>query len=130
MSRDTAYAHAVGRIRTIEKSFIDRSRFQRMIDSPGPEEACKVLVDAGYGYEGRTGQAWDYETLLGDEYKKTYRLLSEVTPQPEIIDMFLVRNDYHNVKVLLKGEFSGIKHTEILNDCSLVPANVKINIKD
>lgn len=86
-----------------------------MIDSKSPEEAMKVLTDAGYGYSsGDVSTPFDYEKLLKEEEKKTYKFLEEIAPEPEIFGLFLLKNDYHNIKVLLKGEFSGNSDESLL----------------
>ena len=49
---------------------------------------------------------YEYENLLRDENKKVYNLMKEIAPEPDVFDLFLISNDYHNIKVLLKSEFS------------------------
>jgi len=132
LSNDTQYAYAVARIRAVEKKLLDKGNIDRMVDAKTPEEALKVAIDAGYGSSsGEALDALEYEQLLKEEQKKTYRLLKEIAPEPEVFDLFLRRNDYHNIKVLLKSEFLGQQNDEILVDTGSIPLNkLKVMLKD
>jgi V/A-type H+-transporting ATPase subunit C len=69
--------------------------------------------------------------LLKEEQRKVYRLMKEISPEPEVFDLFLYRNDYHNVKVILKEEFSGQDADNILMEpSSISPDRLKALIRD
>ena len=51
-----------------------------------------------------------------------YRELSALAPDPQIVDFFRLKYDYHNAKVLLKSEAQGISADELLLDLGRVPA--------
>lgn len=117
MQDGTQYAYAVARIRAIENRLLDRNKLERMLDAKTPSEALRVLEEAGYGNtleEGKNPQ--DYEKLLREELKKVYLLLKKIAPEPEVFNLFLYKNDYHNLKVLLKAELSGQEKEDILVD--------------
>lgn len=128
----TQYAYAVSRIRAIEKKLLNRDKFDRMVDARSPQEALKVLQEAGYGNPSSDFEnIWQYENLLKEEHKKSYNLLRKIAPEPEIFDLFLLSNDYHNIKVILKAEFSGQKESNILNESgSIPPEKLKAMITD
>lgn len=46
---------------------------------------------------------------------------SGLIPDEKIIDVFLYKNDYHNIKVLIKQEVSGIDGSNYLLDGGTVP---------
>ena len=118
---NTRFAYATGRIRVIERLLIDRSGYNRMIDAATVKEAAEVLSEAGYAVAGGTDifagkdprrlgdsfGAHEIENLLEAERRKTGELLMEVSPDEYIANYFLIKNDYHNIKVILKAEFSG-----------------------
>lgn len=109
------YAYATGRIRARELKLLDKNRFDRMLEAPNAEEAYKVLAEAEYGTgTDSTKSVFAFETLLEDEMKKTYALLSEIAPDPEVVDAFKKRYDFFNVKVLLKAELSNQEVPSIL----------------
>lgn len=120
---NSKYIYAVSRIRVIEKNLLTNLSFNRMVDSRTPEEALKILLEAGYGYGSDIKSPLQYEELLKKEYNKVYQLLSELAPEPEIINMFLISNDYHNIKVFLKSEFSGQEAANIV----IEPGSISVN---
>ena len=122
MALDTQYAYAVGKIRALEKRLLDRARMERMIDARSAEEALKVLLEAGYeSGSDDYSDVYEYESLLKNEQLKLYRLLKSIAPEPEAFDIFLLQNDYHNIKVLLKAEFLGQDYDYLLIDTGTIP---------
>lgn len=132
MSDATRYAYSVARIRAIEKKLLDKLKLDRMIEAKAPEEAMKVLVEADYGNASTdTADAAGYESLLAAETKKAYTLLREIAPEPGVFNLFLLRNDYHNAKVVLKNEFLGREEGGSFIDLGTIPVTrLKIMIKD
>jgi len=123
-SKDTQYAYSVSRIRAIERKLLDKGKLDRMVEAKSPEEALKVLQDADYGNRDSDAlNIYEYENLLKDENKKVYSLLKEIAPEPDVFDLFLISNDYHNIKVLLKSEFSGQNSDSLLIESGSIPAD-------
>lgn len=132
MLQDTDYAYAVARIRAVEKKLLNRNGIERMAEAKSPEEALKIVLDAGYESAGAdASNLFEYEKLLKDEQRKVYILLKETAPDPTVFDMFLLREDYHNIKVILKGEFSDGYDDSILSGSGTIPLNrLKIMLKE
>jgi V/A-type H+-transporting ATPase subunit C len=115
------YAYAASYIRAVENKLLDSSRFERMLEATSADEAFKVLIEAEYGYSGaNTENVYSFETVLAEEMNKCYSLLSEITPQIELVNAFRRRHDYFNAKVLLKAEFLGQDAPPILVDSGTV----------
>lgn len=111
------YAYPTARLRAKEVKLLDGSRFERMLEAATPQEAYKVLTESEYGVgSDSAGNALSFETLLSEEMKKTYSLLEELAPHPEVVRAFQRRHDFFNVKVLLKAEFSNQEPPDILAD--------------
>lgn len=128
---NSKYIYAVSRIRAIEKNLLTNLSFDRMVDSRTPEEALKILLEAGYGHGTDVKSPLQYEELLKDEFNKVYQLLSELAPEPEIINIFLISNDYHNIKVFLKSEFSGQEVADIIVEPGSIPVDtLNVMIQD
>jgi V/A-type H+-transporting ATPase subunit C len=129
---DTQYAYSVSRIRAIERKLLDKGKLDRMVEAKSPEEALKVLQEADYGNLGSdSANIYEYENLLGEEYTKVYNLLKEIAPEPDVFDLFLISNDYHNLKVLLKAEFSGQDDNGLLIESGSIPSGkLKTMIRD
>ena len=57
--------------------------------------------------------------------------MNELVPGQEIINMFLLSNDYHNIRVILKSEFSDKDEPDILIEPGTIPiSDLKLMIKD
>ncbi len=123
MALDTQYAYAVGKIRALEKRLLDRARMERMIDARSPEEALKVLLEAGYeSGSDDYRDVYEFESLLKNEQLKVYKLLKSIAPGTGAFEIFQLQNDYHNIKVLLKAEFLEQDNDNMLVDTGTVPA--------
>ncbi len=130
-SNDTQYAYSVSRIRAIERKLLDKGKLDRMVEAKSPDEALKVLNEADYGKSGSDSTIYEYENLLRDENKKVYNLMKEIAPEPDVFDLFLISNDYHNIKVLLKSEFSGQDNDSLLVESGSIPSGkLKTMIRD
>lgn len=120
MSEKT-YAYAVARIRVLEKNLLNKQTLNNMADAKTPDDALKVLKEAGYGDSTENTNVYDYEKLLAQESKRTYALMKELVPDEKMFDMFLYKNDYLNLKVLLKQEVSGVDGEKYLQDNGTIP---------
>ncbi|MGM0651178.1 MAG: V-type ATP synthase subunit C [Bacillota bacterium] len=107
---DTIYAYAVGRIRALETRLVDRARLERMIDASSAEEALKVLAESDYANAiAELADVHDFESILAAELKNTYDLILDISPRPELISIMALRYDVHNLKVLFKAKYLGVK---------------------
>lgn len=121
---EKTYAYAVARIRVLEKNLLNKQTLNNMADAKTPEEALKILKEAGYGDSTDTTNVYDYETLLSEEVKRTYALIRELVPNEKMFDVFLYKNDYQNLKVLLKQEVSGKDGQAYLVDGGTIPLKI------
>lgn len=103
MSDDTRYAYAVGRIRVLETRLLDKSRFDSLVEARNAEEVLKALSDTAYGpFLAELKEVRDFEEALNGELKSVLRLVSELSQDAELTDIFRLRYDFHNLKVFLK----------------------------
>ena len=111
---DTVYAYSVGRVRALETRLLDQTRFERMIDAASGEEALKVLTESDYASAvTELDSVHDFEYMLAAELKNNFDLIMNISPRPELIETLAVRYDVHNLKVLFKAKYLGIK-TDLL----------------
>lgn len=107
---DTVYAYAVGRVRSLETNLLDQGRFERMIEAPSVQEALKVLAESHYASAlADLATSLDFEEMLGESLKSVFALILGLAPRPALIAMLALRYDLHNLKVLLKAHFLGVK---------------------
>lgn len=106
MADDARYAYAVGRIRALEIRLLDKSRFESMVSARDAEEALRTLSDTDYGPflpEPKRGR--DFEVALNGELKSVLGLVSLLSQDAELTDIFRLRYDFHNLKVFLKLKY-------------------------
>ncbi len=119
--KDTDYLFLSTRIRALERSLLSRERMERMLDAQTVGDAVKVLAECGYP-EVEEVTASSINGMLAAVRQRTFDDLYLFAPDPNIIDVFKVKYDYHNAKVLLKSEALGIEADNLLVSTGRVPA--------
>lgn len=111
MPQDSAI-YGVARIRCHEKDLLAQDRLSRLADASA-DEAIRQLVDAGYG-SMPDATIEDADRLIESELNNAYELVREVTFKPTVTDVFLMKADVHNLKMLLKLRLTGGKEKPAL----------------
>ncbi len=93
---DTDYIYAVTLIRIWEKKLIPAQMFQKLYEQGTLEEVMMAAREAGYDTD------LAYDEMLSKEMQKTYASLKQIAPKQQVFDLFLIQNDYHNLKVLMR----------------------------
>jgi V/A-type H+-transporting ATPase subunit C len=103
MADDTRYAYAVARVRGMETHLLDRQWVERLLGETA-DGALKALSDSAYQDAiADVGRPQDLEPGLERALAETLATVSEVSPEPELIDLFRVRWDFRNLKSLVKA---------------------------
>ncbi len=105
-NRDLDYVYLSTRVQAMECGLLTRERMERMLDAPTLDAAAKVLTECGYPDLPRvTPDA--VEEILEQCRGRLMADLEGEMPQPEVLAVFQLQNDYHNAKVLVKAEALG-----------------------
>jgi len=115
------YIFVTAFIRGKEKYLLSQEKVERMLDSKTPDDALKVLYELHYGEGLEDTPAAEFEKLLVLELQKAYDTVMSLAPEKEYFTHFLYPNDYHNIKVLLKAEFSNAPAEELLIGAGTIP---------
>ncbi len=100
------YLHLTARVHALEGKLLTRERMARMLDAPTAQEAARVLTECGYEeMDLSTPAAMD--AALAMTRRRVFDDLRKAAPDPGLVDIFCVKYDYHNAKVLLKAEAVG-----------------------
>lgn len=126
MAKEKIYPYAVGRIRSLEKDLFDKQTLFSLADSKSIDDACRMLTDMGFGGKDDV-KGRDYEKLLNTEQKKLFELIKDVAGETPLYDIFASKYSFHNLKVLIKQELSGLNGEAYLTECGNVPLD---KIKD
>ena len=100
--KDTEYLSVSSRVRAMENRLLTRDKLEQMIDAADDAQALKVLADCGFGEVADTESA-SLEQALHTAMTSVYRDLAAILPDPLLLDLFRMKYDYHNAKVLLKS---------------------------
>lgn len=115
------YLYISARIHAMETKLLTRERMERMLSARSAEEASKVLSECGYGdFPSLTPAA--IEHTLDEARLSLFSELRRAAPDPAIVDVFCIKYDYHNAKVLLKAEATGQSPDGLLLDAGRYPA--------
>jgi len=100
---DNRYAYAVGKIRAREVRLLDLPKLLSILEAENVEQALEGLSDTDYR-EGLAlvKQEEDFDLHLSRQMESVYHLISELTQDPQLTDLFILRNDFHNIKVAFK----------------------------
>lgn len=101
--KDTDYLGVSARVRAMETRLLTRERLERMIDARDDGEALKVLAECGYGELTAAG----LEQGLTEARTALFRELASAVPDRRMVDLFRLKYDYHNAKVLVKARVTG-----------------------
>ena len=105
-NRDLDYVYLSTRVQAMERGLLTRERMERMLDAPTLDTAAKVLTECGYPDLPRVTPDAGEEILEQCRGRLMADLEGEM-PQPEVLAVFQLQNDYHNAKVLVKAEALG-----------------------
>ena len=98
------FTQALSRIWVLETRLLDKTKVERMLEANSADEVLKILGETEYAnIMGNIKRAADYEEILSTELKRVYKLVYELCPVKEIVDLMSTKYKYHNIKVLLKG---------------------------
>ena len=115
------YLHISARVHAMEGRLLTRERVERMLSARTLEDAARVLSECGYGdFPVRSPAA--IEAALDQARLELFAELRRFAPEPRLVDVFCIKYDYHNAKVLLKAAAVGRDPGPLLLDAGRYPA--------
>ena len=100
--KDTDYLCLSAQIRSMERELLDRVRMERMLDAPTAAEAARILTEVGYEAFDPASERELNRALL-QRRLDLFERLCRYAPEPQIIDVFKLKYDYHNLKAVIKS---------------------------
>lgn len=119
------YLYLSAMLRAREAKMLNRDKAERMIDAPSFDDAAKMLTDCGYkDMSGFT--AGEVENALAEHRAEIFSELSRLSPDKEPVEIFRMRYDYHNAKIVIKTEADGRDRSDLMSRSGRVePAELK-----
>lgn len=102
-NKKEAYLYISAMLRSRETRMLTREKAERMLDAPSFEESAKILADSGYEDMSQMS-AKEIDQALARRRDAVFSELAGLAPNETIVDVFRVKYDYHNAKVILKAE--------------------------
>ncbi|MCD6406789.1 V-type ATPase subunit [Candidatus Aerophobetes bacterium] len=103
-SKDSRYVYPTGRIRGLEKYLLEDTDFARIKEGKNLEESFQTLLRF-YPYSESMkicSFPEEFEKGLEEEWRRTHYELLSFAPEPELVNLFWIEQDFHNLKVMLK----------------------------
>ena len=101
-------------LRARETRMLSRDKAERMLDAASFEESAKLLTDCGYEDMSQMN-AKDIEQALSARRDTAFSELAALVPNAAIVDIFRVKYDYHNAKVIIKAEAMHSEESSLLS---------------
>ncbi|MEX1376939.1 MAG: V-type ATPase subunit [Eubacteriales bacterium] len=107
--------YSVARIKVLEKKILNNDKIERMLSAQDAGRAFKVLIDSEYGGVPAENPR-DFEQMIKSELRNSYELISKITPDEDLSDVFILRYDYQNAKAYLKMRVTGTDEDNAVTD--------------
>ncbi|WP_241426678.1 V-type ATPase subunit [Dysosmobacter acutus] len=101
--KDTDYLFLSSRIKAMENSLLSRDRLEELLESRSEEEISKTLEECGYP-KLSAQHPEEMDEALSAARQEMLEDLSGFAPDGRYLELFRIKYDYHNLKVLLKAQ--------------------------
>lgn len=88
-------------MKTLENKMLTKNDYESLISAPDFSAALKIITEKGYGKD--TGGDVTIEKLLESELQKIWHEAQECLPEDAPLDILKYKNDFHNLKTILKA---------------------------
>ncbi len=120
---ETNYLAITAMLAARTPAMLSADRLERMIAAPSDDEAVKVLDECGYG--DLSGLSADeLNAALEDHIAAIFDEVEHMAPEKQLVQMFRLKYDYHNIKTIIKAHGAGTKGESLLSKRGSVPAEV------
>ena len=102
--KDTDYLFLASRVRALERKLLTAPRIEQLLTA-GDVAACSQLLSE-LGYEPIHDEA-SLQASLKQQREAVFSDIARFMPEPELLDVFRLKYDYHNIKTLLKDRSGG-----------------------
>ena len=114
--KDTEFLTLTANLRAKEAKMLTRDKMERMLTEPNFADAARVLTDCGYEDMGEMNSAQINEAL-GRHLARAIEEFYSVVPEKSIAEMFRLKYEYHNAKVIIKNAGLSENGRRLLSPC-------------
>ena len=102
--KDTDYLFLASRVRSLERKLLTAPRIEQLLTA-GDVAVCSQLLSE-LGYEPIHDET-SLQVSLKQQREAVFSDIARFMPEPELLDVFRLKYDYHNIKTLLKDRSGG-----------------------
>lgn len=114
--KDADYLFLSARIRAMERRLLTAQRLEQLLTAPSVEACAQLLSEWGYA---PVHDEPSLQAALSAQREAVFADVSRFMPEAEVLDVFRLKYDYHNIKTLLKAPQDAER---LLIDAGTVPA--------
>lgn len=104
--KDTEYLTLSAMLRAREAKMVSREKCERLLGEPTFADAARALTDCGY--EDMSGMdSAGINACLDRHRAETIAELGDMAPDKAVVDLFRLKYEYHNAKVVVKAGGAG-----------------------
>ena len=115
-----SYGFAVGNLRAREVTLLKSADAEQLLGLASNDALAAFLRDKGF-FTGSDSDG-DIFDMLENESRRVWEYLLSIVPEKEVFNAFLYSNDFHNIKVILKGTAANREYSHLLKE----PVSVSI----
>lgn len=119
--RDTDYVYAVAKIRANELNLLQNAQLEAAIATPNYAAAVKLLTEVGFADFSEKSE----EQILKEKEEQAFEFICEIAPDKNLFDFLVVKNDFHNIKAVLKSLVADVDYAPfVLEPCLIPPEDI------
>ncbi|MCR5207382.1 MAG: V-type ATPase subunit [Eubacterium sp.] len=111
------YLFAVASVRALENSLLKQSDLEQLINAEDYQRAAAIVSEKGYPLSGTS----DYSAVLDSELENAWNYVITAAPEAEELKTFIVKNDFQNLKAVLKAEVMNYNASDYAAKPSVIP---------
>ncbi len=123
MARNKIYPFAVASVRSMENKLLTKQKLMQMAEAKDAEEALRILSETDYG-KTEIDDIHEFEKMIQNHLEAEYQAVGKLIASETFMDIFRFKNDYHNVKVLIKEEISKVSGKKYLIQGGSIPVDI------
>lgn len=113
------FPYEVSKIRLKELNLLTKHELENMADETDINKIISILIEKRYVFD-TIDKIEDFEIVLKKKTEKLYNLIKELIPNTKFANIFLCKNDYHNLKLILKANIIGKDYKDYLIDLGTI----------
>lgn len=114
------YPYAVAKIKVRENRLLTNTNLEQLASENNIETIISALTEKEYQFDLIT-RAEDYAIVLKKAEEDMYKLIKEIIEENNISEIFLSRNDFFNIKLILKSQIQSKDYKDKLLNSGTMP---------